>query len=67
MEKTKRTRKANFSDSEVRVLLEEMQLEYVTIVSSLGTTINRDTKNQSWQRLTETVNACGVAKEVLRR
>ncbi|KAK7485592.1 hypothetical protein BaRGS_00023167 [Batillaria attramentaria] len=61
MEKTKRARKANFSTEEIRVLLEEMQMEYATLCSSLSVTITRDSETEIWQRIIEKVNSCGVS------
>ncbi|XP_076470829.1 t-SNARE domain-containing protein 1-like [Babylonia areolata] len=61
----KRARKANFSAEEVRILLEELQVEHVTLFSSHSATITSEMKKEIWQRITSKVNACGVAVRTL--
>ncbi|CAJ1069697.1 uncharacterized protein LOC121379516 [Xyrichtys novacula] len=57
----RRVRKSNFSDEEVRVLLEEIQLEHVTLFSSHNATITREVQKEAWARIAKKVNSCGVA------
>ncbi|KAL8621764.1 hypothetical protein ACOMHN_061899 [Nucella lapillus] len=61
----KRARKANFSAEEVIILLEELQVEHVTLFSSHSATITSEMKKEIWQRITSKVNACGVAVRTL--
>ncbi|KAK7487710.1 hypothetical protein BaRGS_00020977 [Batillaria attramentaria] len=57
----KRARKANFSAEEVRILLEELQVEHMTVFSGHSAIITSEMKKEIWQRITSKVNACGVA------
>ena len=61
-ESRKRQRKPNYSNDEVRVLLEEIMLEKAVLFSSFNTKITAKLKSEIWNRIASAVNACGVAK-----
>eukprot|EP00745_Piridium_sociabile_P037869 TRINITY_DN69115_c0_g2_i3.p1 TRINITY_DN69115_c0_g2~~TRINITY_DN69115_c0_g2_i3.p1 ORF type:complete len:129 (+),score=25.29 TRINITY_DN69115_c0_g2_i3:363-749(+) len=61
MENSKRTRKPNFSADEIRVFLEEMQIERALLFSSFNPSVTNPQKTDTWKKMAEKVKACGVA------
>lgn len=59
---SKRQRKANYGDDEVRILLEEVMLARVVLFSALNNKISLQEKNKAWDKVVAAINACGVAK-----
>jgi hypothetical protein len=57
----KRIRKPNFSEKEIRTLLEELSLEVSVLFSSLSPSISQKRKNVIWGNICTSVNSCGVA------
>ena len=57
----KRSRKANFSNAETRVLLEEVGLEKTTISSCFSNEVSNSKKRAIWAEIQVKVNSCGVA------
>jgi len=60
----KRDRKANFSDDEIRCLLEGIALERDTILSKLCNSLTVRNKKEAWGRVLRAVNGC--CKEAFR-
>ena len=56
----KKERKANFSDSEVKCLLEGIGLEREVILSKFANSLTVRSKKEAWGRVLRTVNGCGV-------
>lgn len=59
---SKRPRKANYSENEIRVLLEEIMLGRIVLFSAFNNRITVQEKNRAWDVVTAAVNACGIAK-----
>ena len=57
----KRPRKANFTDTEVRVLLEEINLEHHVLFMANTQAVTNKVKTDAWRKITDTISACGVA------
>ena len=55
---SKRERKANFSDDEIRCLLEGIGEEREPILSKLCNSVTLRTKKEAWGRVLRAVNAC---------
>ena len=60
MEKERRERKANFSDNEVKQLLEGVGEEKDLIQSKLQSSVTVRKKKEAWRRILEKVNACST-------
>lgn len=60
MPQSKRPRKANFLDSEVRLLLEEIALEHDILFKSNNLSVTNKQKNEIWACITMKINACGT-------
>ena len=59
-DKTKRERKPNFSDTEMRYLLEGVQNEKDVIQCKLQSMLTLKMKKDAWSRITEGVNARSI-------
>jgi len=59
-DKVKRERKPNFSDIEMRYLLEGVQNEKEVIQSKLQSSVTVKMKKDAWSRITESVNARSI-------
>ena len=57
----KRPRKANFTDTEVRVLLEEINLEHHMLFMANTQAVTNKVKTDAWRKITDKISACGVA------
>ena len=57
----KRPRKANFTDTEVRVLLEEINLEHHILFMANTQAVTNKVKTDAWRKITDKISACGVA------
>ena len=57
----KRPRKANFTDTEVRVLLEEINLEHHVLFMANTQAVTNKVKADAWRKITDKISACGVA------
>ena len=57
----KRPRKANFSDSEVRVMLEEINIDHRVLFMANTQSVTNKVKARTWQKITEKASACSVA------
>ena len=57
----KRPRKANFTDTEVRVLLEEINLEHHILFMANTQAVTNKVKADAWRKITDKISACGVA------
>ena len=60
----KRERKANFSDREVKCLLEGIAVERDAILSKLSNSLTVRKKKDAWGRVLTMVNSCGVCLRV---
>ncbi|XP_041350487.1 uncharacterized protein LOC121369454 [Gigantopelta aegis] len=58
----KRHRKANFTDTEIRVLLEEISVDHKTLFMANNQTVTNRLKGDIWKRITAKISACGVAE-----
>ena len=58
---SKRSRKANFSNAETRVLLEEVGLEKTTLSSCFSNGVSNCKKRPIWAEFQVKVNTCCVA------
>jgi len=56
---SKRERKANFNDSEVRCLLEAVVNERDVILSKFNNSLTTRSKKEAWGRVMWAVNSCG--------
>ena len=57
----KRPRKANFTDIEVRVMLEEISIDHRILFMANTQSVTNKVKARTWSKITEKVSACGVA------
>ena len=57
----KRSRKTNWSDSEITVLTEKVEENLDLIRSKFSNNVTNAKKNAAWLEITEAVNAVGVA------
>jgi hypothetical protein len=57
MAEAKRPRKANFSDSEILKMLEEISFQKTLLLSAFQNNITREKKNLAWEDITAKVNA----------
>ena len=58
----KRLRKANFSDDELRVLLEAVESEHTTLFSGHSSTITNKLKMETWAKIADKVSSeCGFS------
>ena len=56
----KRPRKANFTDTEVRVLLEEINLENQILFMANTQAVTNKVKADAWIKITDKISTCGV-------
>lgn len=56
----KKERKANFSDEEVRCLLQAIAVDRDVILCKLGSSLTAKNKKEAWKRVLKAVNGCGV-------
>lgn len=59
MEKTKRERKANFTEAELRCLIEQYAANATVLQSKLNNSVTIKRKNFIWNQIADTINACG--------
>ena len=57
----RKQRKANFTDEELVILLNEIARDKMTVMSRLQNSVTHRQKKEVWRRISETVNVCGVA------
>ena len=58
---SRKGRKQNFSASEIAVLTEKLEENLSIIQSKLTNSVTNQKKNEAWQKITDAVNAVGVA------